>query len=238
MGTVADGTPQFQLGPGCLVDQLVGQYMAHAVGLGYLVEPAHVRQTLRSIFRHNYRQGFHDHFNHLRTFTLNDEAGLLMATWPRGGRPESAFPYYNELMTGFEYTAAVGMLQERMVRDGLRCIRAIRDRYDGRKRSPFNEAECGHHYARAPASWTAVLALTGFDYNAVTGTMRLAAARRRVRWFWSTGNAWGTVEQEPRKQCATITVKVRGGRLRLRHVERIGGDQRSVFLRAFGHTAT
>ena len=48
-----------------------------------------------------------------------------------------------------------------MAEDGLRCIAAIRARYDGRKRSPFDEAECGHHYARAMASWAAVLAWPG-----------------------------------------------------------------------------
>ena len=69
-------------------------------------------------------------------------------------------------MTGFEYTAAVGMLYEGQTR-GLKCIAAIRDRYDGRKRNPFDEAECGHHYARAMATWAAVLALTGFRYSGV-----------------------------------------------------------------------
>ena len=75
-----------------------------------------------------------------------------MATYPRGAAPTRPFPYYNEVMTGFEYTAAVGMLYEGM--DGGRackCIQAIRDRYDGARRSPFDEAECGHHYARAMA---------------------------------------------------------------------------------------
>jgi hypothetical protein len=67
-----------------------------------------------------------------------------MADYPRE-RPKIPFPYFNEVMTGFEYTAAVGMLQEGMEEEGLRCIEAIRARYDGRKRSPFDEAECGHH---------------------------------------------------------------------------------------------
>jgi hypothetical protein len=49
----------------------------------------------------------------------------------------------------------------------LEIIMAIRARYDGLKRNPFNEAECGHHYARAMASWAAILALSGFEYSAV-----------------------------------------------------------------------
>ncbi len=68
-------------------------------------------------------------------------------------------------MTGFEYTAAVHMLYEGQRDEGLRVIEAIRARYDGQRRSPFDEAECGHHYARAMASWAAMLALTGFHYS-------------------------------------------------------------------------
>ncbi len=93
-------------------------------------------------------------------------------------------------MTGFEYTAAVGMLYEDRIDDGLKCIQNIRDRYDGRKRSPFNEAECGHHYARAMASWAAVLAMTGFNYSSVEKSMTFAA--KDGTFFWSNGYAWGS----------------------------------------------
>ncbi len=74
-------------------------------------------------------------------------------------------------MTGFEYTAAIGMLYENMTDDGLRCIQNIRYRYDGVKRSPFDEAECGHHYARAMISWASTLALSGFQYSGVDKTL-------------------------------------------------------------------
>jgi hypothetical protein len=190
--------PVLQLGAGCLIDQLIGQYMAHICDLGYLLDENKVRSTLRSLMRFNFKENLWDHFNHLRTFALQEESAMLMATYPHGRRPNRPFPYYNEVMTGFEYTAAVGMLQEGQIDDGLKLISAIRARYDGRKRSPFDEAECGHHYARAMASWAAVLALTGFQYSAVTQTMRFAAAAEQTKWFWSNGNAWGTIEQTPR----------------------------------------
>ncbi len=166
MGARNLADPELQLGPGCLVDQLVGQYMAHVCGLGYLLERHHVCRTLESVMKYNFKERvFFGHFNHMRTFALNDESALLMATYPHGRRPKRPFPYYNEVMTGFEYTAASHMLYEGQRENGLKCIRAIRDRYDGKKRSPFDEAECGHHYARAMASWAAVLALTGFRYS-------------------------------------------------------------------------
>jgi non-lysosomal glucosylceramidase len=112
-----------------------------------------------------------------------------MASYP-GERPDNPFPYFSEVMTGFEWTAAVGMLYEGMIDEGLSCIKAIRDRYDGRKRSPYDEAECGHHYARAMAAWSAVLALTGFHYSAVEKEMEFTAPDGT--YFWSTGDAWGT----------------------------------------------
>jgi uncharacterized protein (DUF608 family) len=189
MGAADLGHPDYQLGPGCLVDQLVGQYMAHVCGLGYVLDPGHVLDTLRSILKYNRQQGFDAHFNCMRSYALGDETALLMASYPHG-RPANPFPYFTEVMTGFEYTAAVGMLYEGQIEAGLSCIRNIRERYDGRKRSPFDEAECGHHYARAMAAWAAVLALTGFGYSAVE--QRLTLAANEGTYFWSNGYAWGT----------------------------------------------
>jgi uncharacterized protein (DUF608 family) len=205
MGSRDFSNPDYQLGKGCLVDQLVGQYMAHVCGLGHLVDPGHVRTTLLSILKYNRKRGFSDHFNCLRSFVLGEETALLMASYPKG-RPQNPFPYFTEVMTGFEYTAAVGMLYEGDVDNGLECIRDIRARYDGRKRSPFDEAECGHHYARAMASWAAVLALTGFRYSGVEKSMTFAD--KEGTHFWSNGSAWGTclVKPEGRKLRAELLV--------------------------------
>ncbi|MFW6163752.1 MAG: GH116 family glycosyl-hydrolase [Planctomycetota bacterium] len=216
MGAADATAPDFQLGAGCLVDQLVGQFTAHVLGLGDLLDRGHVRKTLRSIMRHNFQDDLTGHFNHLRSFALNGESALVMATYPRDRRPKRPFPYFNEVMTGFEYAAAVHMLYEGQVEAGLKCIRAIRARYDGARRNPFDEAECGHHYARAMASWAALLALTGFRYSAVEKTLTFAAADERTRWFWSTGYAWGTVEQRPLKRGIKVVLTVLHGTLRVK----------------------
>ena len=212
--------PDLQLGAGCLVDQLVGQYMAHVCGLGYLLDREKVHKTLQSIMKCNFKEGFYDHFNHMRSFVLGDESGLLMATYPRGRGPKRPFPYCNEVMTGFEYTAAVHMLYEGQISNGLKCIQTIRDRYDGRKRNPFDEAECGHHYARAMASWAAVLALTGFHYSGVDKSMSFAA------WdglhFWSNGYAWGTCRQRAVEDGVQVGLQVLHGSLRLKRLEITG----------------
>jgi uncharacterized protein (DUF608 family) len=189
MGAKDPTKPDYQLGSGCLVDQLVGQFVAHVCGLGYLLEPDHVCKTLQSIMKYNLREGLYGHFNCMRSFALGDESALLMASYPKD-RPKNPFPYFTEVMTGFEYTAAVGMLYEGQLEQGLKCIRNIRDRYDGRKRSPFDEAECGHHYARAMASWATVLAITGFNYSGVEKSMTFVA--QDGTFFWSNGYAWGS----------------------------------------------
>jgi len=45
--------PYYQLSTGCLVDQLVGQYMAHVIGLGYLVKEENVKTALECILKYN-----------------------------------------------------------------------------------------------------------------------------------------------------------------------------------------
>ena len=208
--------PDFQLGEGCLVDQLVGQYMAHLCGLGYLHRPEHVRTALQTVFSLNRRAPLFDHFNKMRTFALGDEAALLMAAYPEGKRPAVPFPYYTEIMTGFEYTAAVGMLYEGLETEGLQCIADIRGRFDGAKRSPFNETECGYHYARAMASWAGILAWTGFRYSAVDQSLRVAP--REGRFFWSNGRAWGAYALKRRAAGYDLELEVREGELALRCV--------------------
>ena len=185
--------PEFQLGPGCLVDQLVGQYMAHICDLGYLGRKENMKTTLQSIMKYNYKEGFRRHFNNMRSYVFGDESGLLMASWPKG-RLKIPFPYFAEVMTGFEYCAAVGMLYEGMEEEALKCIAAVRERHEGSKRNPFSEPECGHHYARAMASWAALIAWSDFHYSGVEQTMHFG--ERQGTWFWSNGYAWGVCKVE------------------------------------------
>jgi hypothetical protein len=215
--------PDYQLGNGCLVDQLVGQYMAHVCNLGYLVDSSNVRTTLRNIMQYNFKESLTDHFNCLRTFALGDESALLMASYP-DGRPKNPFPYFSEVMTGFEYTAAIGMLYEGQIDNGLRCIQAIRSRYDGLKRNPYDEAECGHHYGRAMISWAAVLALTGFQYSGVDEALQCNV--RDGLSFWSTGYAYGTLSQKALSGKRSVSITTMRGALSFR----------TFTLRGYGRT--
>ena len=91
MGAQNLDEPELQLGAGCLIDQLVGQYFAHVCGLGYLLKPKNVRSTLKSLMKYNFQSDLHGHFNHMRSYVLSGESAMLMATYPRGRRPEAAF---------------------------------------------------------------------------------------------------------------------------------------------------
>jgi uncharacterized protein (DUF608 family) len=193
MGSADLSNPDFQLGEGCLVDQLVGQYMAHICGLGYLASEQNIKTTLQTIMKYNYVPDFSPLFNNMRSYVMGNESGLIMASWPKG-RLKVPFPYFAEAMTGFEYTAAVGMIYENQTENGLKCIKSIRDRFDGLKRNPFDEPECGHHYARAMASWSSVIAMSGFQYSGVTQSMSFTNIPGT--YFWSNGSAWGTCRIE------------------------------------------
>ncbi len=223
--------PDYQLANGCLVDQLVGQYMAHILNLGYLVKEENVKATLQSIYRYNRRNNMFDHFNNMRSYALGDEQALLMASWPKGGRPKIPFPYWAEAMTGFEYTAAIGMLYEGMEQKGLKIIENIRKRYDGRKRNPFDEAECGHHYARAMASWGALLAESDFSYSAIEKMIQFTS--KPGKYFWSNGKAWGscTIEKESDKievELAVLHSTLELNRVRIKGVGMKTFDQKRI----------
>lgn len=212
MTNPATGIPDFQLGQGCLVDQLAGQYMAHVCGLGYLADSQHIRKTLRTIMANNFIDRFDNIFNNMRSYVMDRESGLIMASWPKG-RLKVPFPYFAESMSGFEYTAAIGMIYEGQTDNGLRCIRSIRDRFDGQKRNPFDEPECGRHYARAMASWSAIPALSGFQYSGADKSIRFTA--QPGTYFWSNGYAWGSARVASNKGRRTLTLTVEYGELSL-----------------------
>jgi non-lysosomal glucosylceramidase len=220
MGETNLAEPDFQVGNGCLVDQLVGQYMAHVVGLGYLLRPENIKTALHSIFRYNFRQGLYDHWNVMRTFALADESALLICSWPHGDRPRVPFPYFSEVMTGFEYQAAAHMIYEGLVEEGLTVIEAIRARFDGYRRNPWNESECGHHYARAMASWAAILALSGFSYSGVTKSLQLAPRWKpnAFRSIWTIPTGWGTVSQTVTNEELSVRWEVLAGELSVRAI--------------------
>ena len=185
----------YQHGTGCLSDQLLGQAHAEFLGLGDLLPRERVASALQSIYRYNFRRDFSDHVNLQRTFVLNDESGLVLCTWPTGGEPRYPFPYSDEVWTGIEYHVAAHLIALGSVAEGLSIVQAVRARHDGTRRSPWNEVECGHHYARSMSSWMLLLALTGFRVNPLQHEIRFTPVMKHApfRVPWSSGQAWGNL---------------------------------------------
>jgi uncharacterized protein (DUF608 family) len=208
---------KYQYGEGCLSDQLLGQWFAEVVDLGKLIPRAHIVATLRAIFKYNFREEFHDHPNTQRLYAMNDEKGLLLCSWPRGKRPAIPFPYSDEVWTGIEYQVAAHMIYEGLVKEGLAIVQAVRDRYDGVRRNPWNEVECGHHYARAMSSWSLLTALSGFAFSAPRRELRFRprVSAASFRALFSTGTSWGGYAQSVTKEEMSAQIRVEGGTLEL-----------------------
>jgi non-lysosomal glucosylceramidase len=210
MGSENTEQPEYQVGEGCLIDQLLGQYLADIAGLGSLVSPQHVRTTLDSIYRYNYKRSLVDHDTVQRTYALNDEAAVVVCDYGKAPRPHIPFPYYAEAWTGLEHSTASLMFSTGMIAQGVEYVENLRARYDGVKRNPWDEAECGHHYARAMSSWSSVVALSGFHYEGDRGHV-IALPRlphENFHCFWATGTGWGTYSLK-RSQSGAVGFNIR-----------------------------
>jgi hypothetical protein len=230
MGADNPEHPEFQLADGCLADQLIGQYLADIAGLGPLLNPANIRKTLESIHKYNYRAQLAEHDSVQRVYALNDEAALLVCDYTKNGRPKIPFPYYEEAWTGIEYLVAAQFIHAGMLGEGLETIENVRRRYDGERRNPWDEPECGHHYARAMSAWSSVVAFSGFDYHGATKAVSLMPKTKATGFvsFFSTGLGWGVFSITGNRMELTLTE----GSLRVRSIRlaQLGGGKTSVTL--------
>lgn len=53
-----------------MTDQLLGQFMAQAAGLGYVLPKEHVKKTLESIYKYNFKDCMENVPNVQRTYAL------------------------------------------------------------------------------------------------------------------------------------------------------------------------
>lgn len=225
------GEHKYQIGEGCGIDQVLGQWFAHLVGLGYVLDPVKVKRAVQSIYDHNYIENLRDFPNACRIYGLNDESGLMICTWPDENSPIVPVPYADECMNGFEYQAACHMIYEGLVIEGLSAVKSIRDRYDGERRNPWNEFECGSNYVRSMASYGLLLALSGFEYDMVAGHVGFSPRWQAddFRCFWSLNDGWG----EFRSSDGKLELEVMMGELRLSSFGSrllVGQDVKSVMI--------
>jgi uncharacterized protein (DUF608 family) len=187
--------PKYQIGSGCLSDGVFGAWLAQLCGIETSQNRESIRSHLAAVYRHNFKSNLWTHANPQRPgFALGDEPGLLLCTWPNSGKPTLPFVYSDEVWTGIEYQVASHLIAEGMVTEGLTIVEAVRSRYDGHTRNPWNEYECGNYYARAMSSYALLIALSGFHYSAPTHTLTLAPRLETDPFtcFFSTASGWGT----------------------------------------------
>ena len=208
--------PKYQYGDGCLADQLLGQYLAFISGLGYIADKEKVNKALLAVYENNFIKDLREFSNVQRVYGLNDEAGVVLSTWPHDNRPSLPFVYADEMWTGVEYQVAASLIYAGKVNEGLEILEAVHNRYDGYKRNPFEHIESGVHYARALSSWSILLALSGVEYDGITKTLSFAPKINSSDFqsFWSTSTAWGEVFINENE----IKIKVIHGDL---HLERL-----------------
>jgi len=213
-GKVNEQGPKYQYGTGCLSDGVLGLWMARVCGVeDELVDPVMVRSHLLAIHKYNLKHDLSEHANPQRpTYAMGNDGGLLLCSWPRGGKPLLPFVYSDEVWTGIEYQVASHLILAGRVEEGLDIVRTCRKRYDGVRRNPFNEYECGHWYARALASYALLQSLSGARYDAVEKTLHLdPRVEGDFRAFISTATGYGTVgvkDGKPFVDAASGTIEV------------------------------
>ena len=207
---------KYQFGDGCIADQVLGQWHAVVAGLGLFLDPKKVKSALKHVYANNYRKHLQDHFNPCRNYGFEDEGGLLIATYPRGTRlPFVAEPYAEELWTGVEYASASHMIMHGLVDEGLNIVKSLRQRYDGSRRNPWNEIECGSYYARSMSAWQLINAWSGFHADATKRCISFAPnGKGNFNLFWASGTAWG----ELRRQNGKLRLSVIEGELNVESV--------------------
>jgi len=211
----------------CHIDQVMGQGWAWQVGLGRVLNEDTTRSALRSLWKYNFARSLDAYDAQAdpkgRPYYTDGEGGLVMTANALGRElPFGVYSgfacYLNETMNGFEYQAAAHMIAEGMVKEGMAIIKTLDERYDGNKRNPFNEVECGDHYARSMASYGALIAISGFEHH---GPLRHLGFAPRIspenfKSPFVASQGWGTFSQHVENNGAlTATVDVRHGKLEL-----------------------
>jgi hypothetical protein len=233
-------------GTGCEIDQVMGQSWAFQVGLPRVLPEKETVSALKSLWRYNFSPdagGYHKKTGPGRWYAMPGEAGLLMCTFPRrdwnyaqakGKGPEWAAGYFNECMNGFEHQVAGHMIWEGLVLEGLAVERALHDRYSASRRNPWNEIECGDHYARSMASYGVYVAACGFEYHGPKQHIGFAPrlTHENFKCAFTSAEGWGSFAQKLEGGKLTAEISMRWGSLNLKTIalENKLGHSAKVFL--------
>ena len=198
---------KYQVANGCIIDQMLGDFHAYLIGCEGVFENGKKQVALDYLYENNFKSSMREVTNMWRNFSLNDEGGALICTYPENEKaPAIPIPYCEETMTGFEYALAGLMIANGQVERGEKIVKAIRQRYDGEKRNPWNEIECGSNYARSMASFALLNIYSGFSCDLPRSFMGFYKTKNG-KFLWSGGNTWGTVHYGKKKCKITVLGK-------------------------------
>lgn len=200
------------------------------LGLGDIYPRAHMQTAIASVFKYNFVPDCRKLLNTGYILAMNDDAGLVICSWPKGGRPAQALFYADTIEVGYEDQVAGNLINHGHLLEGLAVMKAIRDRFDGRKRDPYCQIQYGGYYIRSLANYSLLLALTGFRYTAVDCCLWLDPKLQRdaLKTFFATDGAWGTLTLEKTGEGHRLTIYVAAGELPLRQVVLFGNQLTQV----------
>lgn len=185
---------KYQISEGSAIDQMLAQWHSELIGLGNIFDKDQVDTALNSMMKYNFKESLRDFTNPWRVFALNDEGGTVICEYPENvKKPSIPIPYCEEIMTGFEYSFAGLLASKGKVADAVKVVKVIRDRYDGKKRNPWNEIECGSNYARSMASYALLPIMSGFEFDTPHNHIGFDPIEIKCEnsFFWCLGTAWG-----------------------------------------------
>jgi hypothetical protein len=217
------GKPHYFVSTACDAQQTFGQNWAHQLGLGYILPPEYCRSAAASIFKYNWAPDIKAVYDlyppRHRTLAASGEGALVNGAWPKARRQSFENIHdKDDIWTGLEYQAACDMINEGLLKEALIVLKAIDERYDARKRNPWNEIEGAEHYSRAMHSWNVLLALSGCTYDGPAGRIGFAPkiTPENFKSFFSGAEGWGTFSQKRSAGAQRDTIEVKWGKLALK----------------------
>lgn len=203
---------KYQYGNGCLADQLLGVTWAKQLGLKISLKEENIKSAVYSIYKYNLIDELRKVDNLQRGYAFNDESGLVLCAWPKGGKPRIPFVYSDEVWPGVEYSVASLLISCGYINEAVDLIEKLRARFNGKNRNPWNEMECGHHYARSLASFGPYQEYIGLKLDLVNETIKLRP-QNLGKYFVLARDAWGIVDVESLGENLTYQIDSKYGDL-------------------------
>lgn len=244
---------------GCHIDQILGEWWADQLDIDRNYPKERSRQAMESLLKYNFLTNFHGHSLKPRQYCEVTDGGMKMITWPNNPQPIPGMKYGDEVMTGFEYSAAAALIQNGMVEEGLMVIKIIFDRYNGRLRTegvsnvrngpwgysgnPFGDDECGKFYGRSLSVWSALLAVQGFIYDGPAGRIgfRPVLHPEDHASFFTAAEGYGLFAQKRSASQLTASLNIAEGQVSLTQVilqAAAGTEAKTAQVKLGGKTIT